>query len=246
MLDSDASFVADFHSPAALRLPVEAAAPALPQSAAAPRPVTPRRPLRLTAARPEEPARQPLTVPDIFAGIFDEDRPATDPRLQRGRARAMALLAAQEARLSPEERNLWHDDMTTSAPRTTAGPSPAAQDAPHRASRRVRHLTAADLSPIRADVPDSTHDPLRDRLHGVRSALYDPLPESDLPSGPTLPERLTAATFNLILLVAAFPLGLVLTALTFLRGEDLRLSAHALAIAGLVAAILSHPPYPLL
>lgn len=255
MLDSDTSFVPDFQSPDALDLPAGAATPVADAATqpVPPRPVTPRRPLRLSSARAEEPVRLSPAVPDIFDGVFDEDRPATDPRLQRGRARAMALLAAQEQHLSPEERNLWHDD-TGAATTTGTEPAPAPQTQPIQTGRRVRHLTAADLSPqitprnmpAIAPQPDGMDDPLRTQLHEVRAALYDPLPEGEAPATATLPERLTAATFNLILLVVALPLGLALTALTFLRGEDLRLSAHAIAIAGMFAVVLNQPPFPLL
>lgn len=252
MLDSDTSFVPDFQDPAALQLPAAEAESqaAETEPATAQRPVTPRRPLRFSAARIEEPTRAAIAVPDIFDGIFDEERPTTDPRLQRGRARALALLAVQETRLSPSERNLWHDDEVEpqqQQDRKPAATTPPPQDDAPRAGRRVRHLTVADLSPQRPATAAMVQDQLRDQLHAVRAALYDPLPESEYaPPAPTLPERLMAATFNLILLVVAFPLGLALTALSLLRGEDLRLSAHAMAIAGLVAAILNQPPFPLL
>ena len=201
------------------------------------RPVTPRRLLRFSAARTAEDAPLPARpVQTLFDGVFDEDDAPTDPRLLRSRARARRLLAAHEAGLSDAERNLWHDDpQPQSAPEPTAEPEPQ--------GRRIRHLTAADIAP---HAPEPVHDPLRDRLHAVRDALYIPHPDDPPPEPrPSLAERLTVQALNATLIIVSMPVGLALAAITLLRGEDLRLSARITALVGTAVALLQVAPYPL-
>ena len=162
-----------------------------PEVDAEARPVTPRRPLRFTAARSAEDAA-PVTLPsfNLFDGVFEDtalDGPGVDPRLQRSRARARAHLAAMEAALTPVERNLWHDDPEPEPPAqpvlaraatedaTTAEATPRT-DAACLPRRPVRHLTAADIRRTPRPAPQ-IHDPLRDRLHDLRDILYTPTPE---------------------------------------------------------------------
>lgn len=159
------------------------------------RPVTPRRPLRFTAARSTDEAT-PVSLPsfDLFEGVFEDsalDGPGVDPRLQRSRARALARLAAIEATLAPFERNLFHDD----APEVVAPVQPVAHDVlveePVEAPldnvvtrtegvpmprRPVRHLTPGDASRTQRPAPQ-IQDPLRDRLRDLRDILYTPSPE---------------------------------------------------------------------
>lgn len=173
-----------------------------------PRPVTPRRPLRFTAARSAEDAA-PVTLPsfNLFDGVFDDPTlqgPDIDPRLQRSRARARAQLAAMEAALSPVERNLWHDDPApeplTRQPATaevaTDRPAAAvdamadhpAETQPEGAARprRVRHITPSDTARTPRPEPQ-TRDPLRDRLHDLRAILYPQLDGDTAPPAPRQP-----------------------------------------------------------
>lgn len=214
------------------------------------RPVTPRRPLRFSFARSaEDTAPVTLPVSNIFVGIFDEDDLSTagvDPRLARSRHRARAILAAREAALPAEEANLWHDFGDTPVAETAAIPAPAqaasdldATTAP-RGRRPVRHLTSADLlahRPTEAPV----HDPLQDHLHRVRDALYAPDPEGEAAEAaarPSVPARLAAHALNLALIVTALPLGVAMMIYTVFRGEDLRLSARMVAIAGTALTVM--------
>lgn len=223
--------------------------PALPSDT---RPVTPRRPLRFSSARTSEDAvAVTLPVANLFTGIFDEDDLATadvDPRLARSRQRARAILAAREAALPAEEANLWHDFALDPAPAPTLAPlsadaatSAAARTARTRSGRPVRHLTSADLRANRvAETP--MEDPLQTQLHRVRDALYAPDPEGDAAAAAaaahlSLPARCTAHAFNLALLVTALPLGAAMMVYTFLRGEDLRLSARMVALAGTAVTV---------
>lgn len=204
------------------------------------KPVTPRRPLRLTSARPagDSPAIA-LPVPNIFEGVFDTEDSLVDPRLQRSRSRARSLLAAREAALTEAERNLWHDDDPAPAPE-----APTVAIEPPRSGRRVRHLTAADLAARNPAPSPVASDPLRDRLTAVREALYAPDPEADALSQQArpLPQRLAAQILNLILLVVALPVGAVVATITFLRGEDLTLSSRAVALVGALTGILQIAP----
>lgn len=208
-------------------------------TAADPRPVTPRRLLRFSSARAAEDA--PVLarpVLNLFDGVFDEDDTPTDPRLLRSRARARRLLAAHEAGLSDAERNLWHDDPQPQPAPETASPEPEPQ------GRRIRHLTAADIAP---HPPEPVHDPLRDRLHAARDALYLPHPDDPPPQPrPGLAERLTVQVLNATVLVAAWPVGLALAAITLRRGEDLRLTARTVALVGTASALLQVAPIPLI
>jgi len=222
-----------------------AAAPQDVAEAAGPRAVTPRRPLRFTSARSaEESPAIALAIPNIFDGVFDTEDHLTDPRLQRGRARARSLLARHEAALSDAERNLWHDD-----PQHEPAPEPiVAQPAP--VGRRVRHLTAADLAARALPGSPATSDPLRDRLINVRAALYAPDPDADAEAAARdttarpLPERLTAQVLNITLLTVALPVGATVATITLLRGEDLTLSARTIAIVGTISAFLQLAPLP--
>lgn len=252
MLDSETPFLPDPDAGTAaaagpLRLPAPAPAQ-LPATG-----VTPRRPLRFTFARTvDDSPALPLPLPDLFEGVFDSpDRDAGDDRIRRSRARARALLDAREAALDPAARNLWHDDGqeddTAGTAATSTLPAAAAAAAPpaETGRRRIRHLTAADLARDRArrnapapQAHEAITDPLRDRLRDVRCVLYSR--DDDMPAHRTrapLPERLTAMVLTLVLLVAALPVGLALGILSLFRGPDLRLSAQAVTVVGIVSSL---------
>lgn len=256
MLDTDATYQPDPHAPPAPGCPLDPAlllldgaarivdAPSANATSTPPgadaRTVTPRRPLRFTASRSAEDAPAiALPVPNIFEGIFDDEEQLTDPRLLRSRARARALLAAHESRLSDAERNLWYDDPEPPRPSV---PAPSDTTAQQTGGRRVRHLTAADIARHRpADTP--IHDSLRVRLQDVRAALYDPNPNAPpLPPKPALTERLTVQALNAALIITALPVGIVVSAITLVRGEDLRLTSRAVAVVGTASALLKAVP----
>lgn len=201
-----------------------------------PRPVTPRRLLRFSSARAAEDApvlARPIL--SLFEGVFDDEDDLSDPRLLRSRARARRLLAAHEAGLSDAERNLWHDDPQPEAP----APAPATA-APEPQGRRIRHLTAADIAPL---PPEPVHDPLRDRLHAARDALYTVHPDDPPPLREVgLAERLTVQALTAILFIVSWPVGIALAAINLLRGEDLRLTARTVAMVGTATALLQVVP----
>lgn len=195
---TDAASDSLFIESAEMAPPVDAeAAPALPETRA----ITPRRPMRFTFARePVEPGRIALPTPNLFDGVFDTNTlagPDIDPRLQRSRARALARLAAHEATLPPEARNLWHDDgceadiaplaaetishttdATLSASHAEAAPEIATTVAtgPVTPRRAVRQIAVTRRTPRPRPEAAAPHDPLQDQLHQIRDALYAPLP----------------------------------------------------------------------
>lgn len=174
--------------PAALApAPTEAALSPQPQveaDATTPdaRAITPRRPLRFTPAR-DGGDHAPVTLPvlNLFANVFDDDSlhgPGIDPRLQRGRDRARACLAAHQADLPPEARNLWHDmDLDDAAepaaPVTgfTVTETECPATAAHPRRRIVRHLTPRSNPSTPPQTP-AEMDPLQEQLHLIRDALY--------------------------------------------------------------------------
>ncbi|MEZ5754381.1 MAG: hypothetical protein R3D90_06335 [Paracoccaceae bacterium] len=166
------------------------AAPAADTTSADPRGVTPRRPLRFTPAR-DGADHAPVTLPvlNLFANVFDDDGlhgPDIDPRLQRGRDRARACLAAHQADLAPEARNLWHDmDLDTAedpAPaesRFIVTETECAATPAHPRRRTVRHLTPRAGTAARPEPKAEVLDPLQEHLHQVRDALYAEDPAAD-------------------------------------------------------------------
>ena len=209
------------------------------------RPVTPRRPLRFTAARSTDEAT-PVSLPsfDLFEGVFEDsalEGPGVDPRLQRSRARARAHLAAMEATLAPFERNLFHDE----APEVVAPVQPIAHDVlveePVEAPldnvvtrtegvpvprRPVRHQTPGDASRTQRPAPQ-IQDPLRDRLRDLRDILYTPSPEeaSAAALAAAKPARPPVHAMALALLM---PLLALVSALFQTAGQKLGTSLAAL------------------
>lgn len=72
------------------------------------------------------------------------------------------------------------------------------------------------------------------------SAVILPFPASPPAErrAPALTARLTAQAFNCSVLAVAMPVGVALMAHSFLKGEDLRLSARAMALTGTAVAFL--------
>ena len=82
--------------------------------------------------------------------------------------------------------------------------------------------------------PRSLHDP---DLVRIRSALYEVDPEPQLSN----PMRLAVHAMNATLIMVWAPLGAVVMAHSVLKGEDMRLSAHLMVLAGLGSAALNGP-----
>lgn len=238
------------------------------------RAVTPRRPMRFTFARDSlEHSRQSLPIPNLFENAFDNGALTgldIDPRLQRSRARARARLAAHEATLPPEARNLWCDDASDDAqPDSTATPGMDAADdqatitltetaasdgsdgqTPRRA---VRHLSVTRRTPKPRIPVAEISDPLQDHLHQVRHALYTPDPEEEAALAAAPPQgklaRLIAALLTVALLLTQIAAHLRATLADQARplrdalaGNGLRLPSRAIAITGVVFALAQTIP----
>ncbi|MDZ4136943.1 MAG: hypothetical protein U1D06_15335 [Paracoccaceae bacterium] len=81
----------------------------------------------------------------------------------------------------------------------------------------------------------------RDRLTRVRDALYE-TPDADTANArPTAQIRLAAHAVNATLVVVCLPLGAALFTYSLLRGEDMRMSAQAVALTGLFMGIAQSP-----
>ena len=259
LADLRAEAARNFTSPAA---PAEAEATpdlSIPDATAdaEARPVTPRRPLRFTAARSADEAT-PVSLPsfDLFEGVFEDsvlDGPNVDPRLQRSRARALARLAAIEATLSPVERNLWHDDAPEAvAPAPTVQADAGPQTAPTMAApdtvvtrgegvpmprRPVRHLTPSDANRTPRPAPQ-IQDPLRDRLRDLRDILYTPSPDEAEATAVAKPARKPIHAMALALLL---PLLALASALFQNAGQTGRtgLAARPMALPMGLSKVLS-------
>lgn len=108
------------------------------------------------------------------------------------------------------------------------------------------HPTASLLCQ-RSDLPLDTEFP--DALFGPPEGQPEPaaLPSAEILPFPARPRvkaptplttRLTAQAFNCSVLAVSMPVGVALMAHSFLKGEDLRLSARAMALTGTAVAFL--------
>lgn len=78
-------------------------------------------------------------------------------------------------------------------------------------------------------------------LDRIRTALYpDPEPVAARKVDP-MPLRIAVQVLNLVLMVVWLPLGAAVMALACWRGGDIRMSAHALVVAGLFSAAVDLP-----
>ena len=230
--------------------------PSLDDAGTLARPVTPRRPMRFTFAR-ESGDAAPISLPsfNLFDGVFQDDmlnQPELDPRLRRSRERALARIAAHEAALEPEARNLWCDDdfggetpaasdqQPTFHQTETANPTQTDAVSPRRV---VRHISVRRSSE-RANL-EMVRDPLQDQLHRIRDALYtiDPADLPDAQPRPGLLHRAVALMLQLALLLSVLAERLMRTLATLRpasqRAYSFRLSpAGGLAMAATTAATL--------
>ena len=186
------------------------------------RPVTPRRPLRLAAAReiPHDP-RVLGPALNIFSDVFatdDLDLATSDPRLARSRSRMRAVIAAGEARLNPEDLNLWHDffDVVDTAA-----------------------LPLDTTTPDHTDAPTAVPCALQAQLHLVRDALY---PDFDLADtaeeAPSPALRLATYAMNGTIMAIAPPVGAGLMAYSVIKGEDIRMTSRIMALSGTLLVVL--------
>lgn len=166
-------------------------------------------------------AADPARFPDVDSGLL----PGTLARVE------VALAARAKAEAEAEAD-------------TDAPPLPLVG----RAVRRAAAMLSADRRPqvppetvpaVANDLPDLPHPDLA-QAAAIRAALYAPLPEDEV-ARPTVQLRLAAHAMNATLMVVALPVGASLMTYTLLRGENLRLSARAMALIGAGIGVLQSP-----
>ncbi|MCC7320490.1 MAG: hypothetical protein IT542_05855 [Rubellimicrobium sp.] len=179
------------------------------------------------AARIQEPEPAPAARPDRF--------PPVDAGLvEAADARTRAVLADRKAERDAavdEAAGQGDDDRTRGRRRR----DPARSDSGIRP--RVRRLRAAMAAPPDPAAVTPANDlpqvPVAEVAEAarIRAALYDPLPD-DRPRHDSVPIRLAAHTMNATLMMVSLPIGASVMTYSLLRGENLRLSARAMALLG--------------
>ncbi|MGB8815366.1 MAG: hypothetical protein WCC57_19485, partial [Paracoccaceae bacterium] len=79
------------------------------------------------------------------------------------------------------------------------------------------------------------------RLTRIRDALYASDTDPDLPVRASTQIRIAAHAMNSTLILVSLPVGAALLTYSVLRGEDMRLSARAIALTGAVAGLMHSP-----
>lgn len=137
------------------------------------------------------------------------------------------------------------DDLCESPLRPAPDHPAEAADHPAKAKAKAR---VTPLHPARPAAPvEATNDqpdlPLTDldRLHRLRTALYEVDAEVAAAQRPSTQMRLAVHTMNSTLIIVSLPLGAALLTYSLLRGENVALSARCMAITGTVLAIAQTP-----
>lgn len=159
-------------------------------------------------------------------------------------------LVERVQRRIPHVAVLWHsipgiatsetlDELVDGLPRLT---TPNIGDMLHEeamlaetAEDDTPELTAAEAM-VAQDLP-RWHDPELGRL---RHALYPPV-EEQVVNGPSRPMQLAAHAMNATLLALSAPLGAAIMTYGLLKGGDVRFSARAMTLAGVVVALSKTP-----
>lgn len=124
-------------------------------------------------------------------------------------------------------------------------------------SRRIAGLKVSRVAPTavrRKNLPDLA--PPEERLRNQKrhifsadaislshaSAMEDVLDPSDRPERNDLKARLTVYALNMTIMVFTVPVGMALLVMNILGGENLRTTAHVMALTGLFSALLTANP----
>lgn len=177
--------------------------------------VTPRRPIsraarHLAACRPDDQTDdRPNLFADVFSGVIDA--PTSPAARARDRARRMveAALHRAEAEALPHLTNFWQDGATPRQALTRSANRP--EPVADTATQALRQALCAPPE-IAPDAPATTAQ--RDRL------------------------RLAIHAMNTTLTIAYPPVGAVVMTYSFLRGENMRLTARCLVLAAGMTILL--------
>jgi hypothetical protein len=145
-------------------------------------------------------------------------------RRHRGTSQARVRITISAA----ERRKAWVESRLAAAERWLRDVMPTPPEAPD-----MRRMKAAILGLPGAD-GDAPSDDTAQRL---RASLYPSGPDARRISGadPALestPIRIAVTLMHVLLLIAAFPVGLVLMAISLVDGMSFRRTAHVTALTG--------------
>ncbi|MFN3937656.1 MAG: hypothetical protein ACK4KW_08755 [Gemmobacter sp.] len=141
------------------------------------------------------------------------------------------LFRMREEEIVQEEHNRLQRNQTLAAWGRSTIHVPRQMVAP------TRPVTAPDGEAEPASETDNIPHPTQLDSARLRQALYD---SPGAVASDTVAMRLAVGTMSATLVLAAAPVGAALLTWNTLRGADLRMTANALAITGLVQAVLAY------
>ncbi|WP_156790703.1 hypothetical protein [Rhodobacter ferrooxidans] len=168
----------------------------------------------------------------------EADAPALAQRLD-GLCR---LLVERIVTRYPAEMVLWHDKPGVVTPDALDALLQAVPSRRHLGGKAALRTAAVLALPmvVANDLPDLPRRQSAE-LQRVREALYPMLPEPVAVARPSTQMRLATHAVNSTLIIVALPVGAALLTYSLLRGEDMRLSARAVALTGAVLGVLQSP-----
>ena len=152
-----------------------------------------------------------------------------------------------EAEIITEPQATPEPQSATAAPEpATEAPKPQFRPRSSRPPRQpyLRRATAAKPKPqAPAETANDPPDLPRQRdpeLARLRAALYEPQ-ETEEPEAPSAQMRLAVHAMNATLIVVYAPLGAAVMTYALLKGEDMKLSARILMLAGSISMMVQTP-----
>lgn len=149
---------------------------------------------------------------------------AADPR------KLCAQLVDSMLRHYPTDTIVWQE---STAPLDAELVDALVELVPPRAE--LDEIAKVDPAPVAAGKGETT-SPDMDRLRNIRSALYDP--SEDDPPRDSIQLRLASHAMNCTLLAVNLPVGAAVMTYSLLRGENIGLSARAMALTGAAMVFL--------
>jgi hypothetical protein len=197
--------------------------------------------MRIVLAHAEQPKRDYLCCLTLSVGPA---RPEGDPSaLARRHDGLCRLLVERIMTRYPAEVVLWHDSPGIVTPDVLDALLEALPNRRDLGGEVVAPVAAAEvplLALVANDLPDLPRRQANE-LQRVRAALYPAVPEPVAVERPSTQMRLAVHAVNATLIVVALPVGAALLTYSLLRGEDMRLSARAVALTGAALGVLQSP-----
>lgn len=149
------------------------------------------------------------------------------------------LIAERMQERYPTDGIMWHETM---GPITSEMIDNLNDSLPWRDDleqlRKAPQATHKTWSRVSANDNPPLPDVQQDQLHRVRTALY---PDAERQDRPTTQMRIAAHTLNSTLIIVSLPVGAALLTYSLLRGEDIQLSARAMALTGTLLGLSQSP-----